>query len=234
MNVLNLLSGGAANGLVNRTEPRFQALTGLSIQGTFSAVGQMKEALLAGTPCDLIILSDALIAELMAAGRLEPGSARPLGVVKTGVCVPQGEAAVDVGDEAALARTLAAAQAIYFPDPVKATAGIHFMKVLQRLGLDQTMAPRLRVFPNGQTAMATMARDAQAGQQGLVGCTQVTEILNTPGVSLCGMLPPGFELLTVYTAAVVRGAPGAAAARQLIELLTDAESAPVRQACGFD
>ena len=32
-------------------------------------------ALLAGQPCDLIILSEALIAELMAAGHLQPGSA---------------------------------------------------------------------------------------------------------------------------------------------------------------
>lgn len=233
MSVLHVLSGGAANGLVSRVEPRLTALTGLRIEGTFSAVGQMKDALLAGAPCDLIILSEALIQELMDMGRLEPGGARSLGAVKTGLGVPLGQAVPAVGDEAALRQALASASTVYAPDMVKSTAGIHFMKVLKHLGLDVSLGPRLKEFPNGQTAMAAMARDAQAGQSGLIGCTQVTEILNTPGVQLAGLLPPSLELSTVYAAAVVRGAPHAAGARQMIDLLTDAEAAPVRLACGF-
>lgn len=233
MTALHLLSGGAANGLVSRMEPRFTQLTGLRIDGTFSAVGQMRDALLAGSPCDVIILSDGLIRELMEGGHLQPGSARAIGQVKTGVAVPQGQAAPAVGDEAALRHALASASAVYAPDLVKSTAGIHFMKVLQSLGLETALGERLKAFPNGQTAMATMARDAQAGQQGLVGCTQVTEILNTPGVQLAGLLPAAFELSTVYTAAVVRDAPNAKAAQQLIELLAEPDAASVRQACGF-
>ncbi len=233
MNALHLLSGGAANGLVSRTAPRFTAQTGLRIAGTFSAVGQMKDALLAGTPCDLIILSDALIAQLMAAGKLEAGSARAIGAVKTGVAVPTGQAAPQVDDEAALRQVLASAQAVYAPHLTQSTAGIHFMKVLRHLGLEQVLGSRLKEFPNGQTAMAAMARDAQAGQAGLVGCTQVTEILNTAGVQLAGLLPPALELSTVYTAAVVKGAPNAAAAHQLIDMLAAPEAGELRQSCGF-
>jgi len=233
MSDLHLLSGGAANGLVSRMEAGFAARTGLRIAGTFSAVGQMKDALLAGAPCDLLILSDALVRELMEMGKLEPGSARSIGAVKTGIAVPAGQTAPAVGDEASLQRALASAQAVYAPDLEKSTAGIHFMKVLRQLGLDQSLGPRLKAFANGQTAMAAMARDAQAGESGLIGCTQVTEILNTAGVQLAGLLPPSLELSTVYTAAVVRGAPNADAARQLIEMLAAPEAAQVRQACGF-
>ena len=53
---------------------------------------------------------------------------------------------------------MSAAQGIYFPDPDKATAGIHFMNVLKALGLDETMRPKFRVFPNGATAMGEMAK----------------------------------------------------------------------------
>ena len=35
-----------------------------------------------------------------------------------------------------------------------------------------------------------------------IGCTQVTEILNTPGVTLVGPLPEGCALATIYTGAV--------------------------------
>ena len=45
---LKLLSGGAAQGVVAALAGRLQAETGYGIDGTFSAVGAMKEKLLAG------------------------------------------------------------------------------------------------------------------------------------------------------------------------------------------
>ena len=35
-----------------------------------------------------------------------------------------------------------------------------------------------------------------------IGCTQETEIRGTPGLALVAPLPPGCDLVTVYTAAV--------------------------------
>jgi molybdate transport system substrate-binding protein len=96
------------------------------------------------------------------------------------------------------------------------------------------VAEQLRPFPNGQTAMAAMARAAQAGEQGLIGCTQVTEILNTPGVVLAGPLPAGLELSTLYVAAVARSSQAAQAATELIALLTDPSHEATRRDCGFD
>ena len=78
-----------------------------------------------------------------------------------------------------------------------------------------------------------MAADAAAGHVGLLGCTQVTEILNTAGVQLAGLLPTRLELSTVYTAAVVQGSAQALAAAQLCAMLADQASGPVRAACGF-
>jgi molybdate transport system substrate-binding protein len=231
---LHVLSGGAANGLVSRLEARFTARTGMAIAGTFSAVGQMKDALLAGAPCDVVILTQALIDELMASSHLLPGSARPVGLVRTGVAVAKGQAAPDVGSADALRQALLGARAIYVPDLSRSTAGLHIMKVLRTLGIEQQVAEQLRPFPNGQTAMAAMARAAQAGEQGLIGCTQVTEILNTPGVALAGLLPAGLELSTLYVAAVARSSGAAPAATELIALLSDPSHEATRRDCGFD
>ncbi|MEZ5652802.1 MAG: hypothetical protein R3E87_19880 [Burkholderiaceae bacterium] len=46
----------------------------------------------------------------------------------------------------------------YVPDYEKSTAGIHFAGVLRQLGIFETVQARLKAFPNGQTAMAAMAR----------------------------------------------------------------------------
>ena len=227
---IRLLSGGAAQGLVKQLQERFLEESGYVVEGTFGAVGAMRDQLLAGEPCDLVILSQALVDQLIADGHLDRGSAVPLGAVQTGVAVKAGQAAPDVSSASSLKSALLAAQGIYFPDPVKATAGIHFMKVLTALGIDQKLAPRLRPFPNGATAMREMA---QAGEGGLIGCTQVTEIMYTPGVQLVGLLPPEFELATVYTAAVCSAAQEPKAAGDLIRLLASPATAAVRAAGGF-
>jgi len=147
------------------------------------------------------------------------------------VAVKAGAPAPLVDTPEQLKAALLAATGIYFPDPIKATAGIHFMSVLKQLGIDTELAPRLRPFPNGATAMGEMAR---CDESGLIGCTQVTEILYTPGVSLVAPLPQAFELATVYTAAVSSQADSPQAAAALIALLISPSSAALRAAGGFE
>jgi molybdate transport system substrate-binding protein len=61
---LNILSGGAAQGLVGSLSPAFEAQTGLDIAGEFGAVGAMAEKLRSGMPADMVILTSALVAKL--------------------------------------------------------------------------------------------------------------------------------------------------------------------------
>ncbi len=231
MDSLYVLSGGAAQGLVTQLQDRFTQKSGAAIKGTFGAVGMMKDKLLAGEACDVMIVSDAMVKELTSSGDLVAGSAQALGAVKTGVAVKTGEKAVDVSNPDALKATLRAARGIYFPDPIKATAGIHVMKVLKALGLDAELADRLRPYANGATAMKAMA---DCKEPGLIGCTQATEILFTDGVELVAPLPKEFELATVYTAAVCTKAGQPQAARELIAMLASAEFSALRQECGFE
>jgi len=222
---LAFLSGGAAHGLVRALAGH----AGVEVGGHFGAVGAMRERFLAGEPCDILILTHAQIAELCAQERAEPRMSCDLGSVATSVAVRTSDAAPDVASAEGLRAALLAADGIYFPDPAKATAGIHFMKVLRALGLAER--PELRTFPNGATAMAALA---QAPEADAVGCTQVTEILHTSGVRLVGPLPPGFELATTYVAAVAADAADRDGARDFVERLTGAASAELRRACGFD
>lgn len=231
MDAIRILSGGAAQGLVTRLKDGFTRKSGISVDGTFGAVGMMKDKLLAGEACDVMIVSDAMVKDLTGSGHLVAGSAQALGAVKTGVAVKTGEKPVDVSSPDALKATLRAARGIYFPDPIKATAGIHVMKVLKALGLDVELADRLHPYANGATAMKAMAECAETG---LIGCTQATEILFTEGVELVAPLPKQFELATVYTAAVCTKAGQPQAARELIAMLASAEFSELRRDCGFE
>jgi molybdate transport system substrate-binding protein len=88
----------------------------------------------------------------------------------------------------------------------------------------------VKTYPNGATAMRALA--AATGVRP-IGCTQVTEILNTPGVALVAPLPPGCELRTTYTAAVAARAEHPDEARALIALLTGSEAGAARAEAGF-
>jgi molybdate transport system substrate-binding protein len=225
MKRLAVLSAGAAQGVVTA----LAAEHGIALEGSFGAVGAMKEKLLAGAPCELIVLSRALIDELVAAGRVS--SSGDLGTVRTGVAVREGDPVPDISGEEGLRAALLAAEEIFFPDPVKATAGIHLAKILERLGIRDQVAARLRPHPNGATAMREMAA-RQAGR--VIGCTQVTEIRNTPGAKLVGALPARFELATVYTAALTPEGTRSTAARTLLAALCGEPSKDLRRKAGFD
>ena len=228
---IHLLCAGAAQGLVTALQPRLLQELGAQTGGRFGAVGAMKEAFGAGEPCDLFVSSDTIVTALIAEGLLLPDSRTPLGRVRTGVAVRSGSAHPAVSTPEALAAALRAADVVHYPDPQRATAGIHFAKVLRELGLDGELQDRIRTFPNGATAMRELAASLASNP---IGCTQVTEILFTPGVDLVGLLPPQFELATVYTAAVPARAAQPALATRFIEMMTAPDTAELRLRCGFE
>ena len=231
MPAMHLLCAGAAQGLVKALQARFEADTDSVLQGRFGAVGAMKEALLAGDPCDLMVLTDAMVNTLVAEGLLRADTRAPLGRVRTGVAVRHGEPRPDVSTPEALQAALLGADAIYFPDPVRATAGIHFANVMRELGIHDTLQPRFRTYPNGATAMRELS---QTTAPRMLGCTQVTEINDTDGVDLVGALPDRFELATVYTAAVSTRAMQPELAAQFIALLSGLASRDLRAQGGFE
>jgi len=216
MTTLRLLSGGAAHGLVERIRPSFESRIGCTIDGTFSAVGAMRDRLLAGEPADVMILSRALIDALAKSGHVVPSSVTDVATVATAVAVRRGDPLPDVGTADALRAALAAADEIHFPDPAQATAGIHFAGVLRKLGLEEQVAGRVKLGANGATAMRALAASTA---QRPVGCTQETEIRATAGVVLVAALPPGCDLVTTYTAAVTTRSQAAAEASALVAAL---------------
>jgi molybdate transport system substrate-binding protein len=158
------------------------------------------------------------------------GSAAALGAVETAVAVRDGDAAPAIGDGAALREALLASDAIYVPDIVSSTAGIHVAKVLRNLGVFDTVQPRLKVFPNGATAMRELAA---SNAKRPVGSTQSTEIIVTKGLKLVGVLPEPHGLATVYSAAVTARAQDAKAARALVAMLVSPAQRGARARAGF-
>jgi molybdate transport system substrate-binding protein len=230
MSSLKILSGGAAQGLVASLAAAFKKRTGLDIEGEFGAVGAMAAKLRGGQPADMVVLTAALIADLARENLVSSASISDIGRVETAIAVRAGEPLASVDDAASLREVLLGADAIFVPDTKASTAGIHIAKVLTQLGIAGEVAARLKIYPNGATAMRHLAASDASRP---VGMTQSTEIISTKGVKLSGSLPKGSDLSTVYTAAVTTGAAHARQAQLLIDLLTGADQGKLRERAGF-
>ena len=140
MNNLNILSGGAAQGLVGSLAPAFKAQTGFDIAGEFGAVGLMADKLRGGMPTDIVILTAALLATLAEERLVVAASISDVGLVETALAVRASDPKVVARDEAGLRDALLASDAIFVPDTKASTAGIHVAKVLARLGIAKKFA----------------------------------------------------------------------------------------------
>jgi molybdate transport system substrate-binding protein len=231
MATIRILSGGAAQAVVEAVAANFERETGHRIDGEFSAVGAMKAKIVAGAAVDLAILTAPLIDELIASGHVVPGSRADLGRVGTGVAVRAGTPLPDVSNAQALRGNLLAANAIACPDPEVATAGRVVMQMLARLGIAGELQDRMRFFPNGYAAMGWLA-----SSRGLLemGITQVTEILPNKGVEYVGPLPDAFQMKAVYSLGLAARAAHPEAARQFAAALTSPASREVLIAAGYE
>lgn len=227
---LNVLSGGAAQGLVASLAPHFRTQTGFDITGEFGAVGAMAEKLRSGVPTDLVILTAALVARLVEEGLVVSSSVSDIGLVETALAVRQRDPLLAVRSATELREALLSSDAIFVPDTKVSTAGLHVAKVFDHLGITAQMAARLKIHPNGATAMRHLASSDAVRP---IGCTQSTEIISTEGIVFCGPLPAECALATMYTAGVTVCAKNARQAYILSKLLNSNLAQELRNRAGF-
>lgn len=231
MATIRILSGGAAQAVVEKIAADFRRDTGHDILAEFSAVGAMQAKVVAGAPVDLVILTAALVDGLSAEGFVVAGSRVDLGKVGTGVAVRAGTPLPDVSTAALLRGHLLAATRVTCPDPAVATAGKVVMTLIERLGIAAQVLPKMQYFPNGYAAMDWLAKSTGPLDMGI---TQITEILPNRGVALAGPLPGELQIKTVYSVGLASRSANAEVARSFIGRLTAPAARPILAAAGYE
>ncbi len=231
MTTLNVFCAGAAQAAVTEIADKFERDTGHAVAATFGAVGAMKAHVIAGEPADLIVLTGALIDELIQQEWVVAGSRVDLGKVGTGVAVRAGAPLPDIRNTRVLRGNLLAATRVLFPDPAVATAGKVVMSALDKMGIKDELKSRLHFFPNGYAAMNDLAKSTGLLEMGI---TQITEIVANKGVTLVGPLPADVQNVAVYSVGLAVNSKDAELAKELIRRLTGFSAQPVLSAAGFD
>jgi molybdate transport system substrate-binding protein len=137
----------SANGLrtvLADIAPAFERATGHKLTITTTETGEIRERILGGARYDVIALPQTTAEELAKLGHIDPNSMVPVIRINFGLAVRAGAPKPDTGSADGLKRALIAAQSVLITDPATGgISGVHFMQVLERLGIVAEMRPKL-------------------------------------------------------------------------------------------
>jgi molybdate transport system substrate-binding protein len=225
---ISVLSAAAVQVPLTELAERFEKATGNHVRLEFSTGGGVESKIRGGAHPDLVVNAAERLQAMAQGGLVAPG-ARSLGVVRMGVAVRKGGKTPDLSSAAAFRVSLLAAPSIAYGDPARgATTGIHFAKVLERLGIQDAVRGKSLLAENGIDVMKLVA----AGEAE-IGVTQISEILHVKGDTLAGPLPAELQLASNYSVAHGSATPQAAAA-QFADLLVSEEGRARFRHAGFD
>jgi molybdate transport system substrate-binding protein len=169
---------------------------------------------------------------LVKDGKASAGSVTEVARAGIAVAVRQGAPKPHISSPDALKRTLLAAKSISYVDPASGGAsGIHFAKVLDRLGIASEM-PSKTVFPDPKTPAEVGVVVANGDAE--IGVHIIQELMPVAGIEIVGPLPGDLQHTIVFSAAIMTAAKDIAAAKALVDFLRTPESAKVIEAKGME
>lgn len=179
-----------------------------------------------GEPFDIVVLDNAQITKLTAAGKIAAGSAQPMVRSLVTVAVRAGAQRPAIDTLEAFKAALRAAQTIgYSTGP----SGVALLGMIEAWGLNAQLQPRLIQAPPGRPVGALIAEGEVE-----IGIQQYSELMNVAGVDILGPLPPGAEIISTFTAAVGAAAADPEEARRYVEYLSSPALAEAKRRQGFE
>jgi molybdate transport system substrate-binding protein len=179
-----------------------------------------------GEGFDFVVLAAAVIEQLAAGGRVDPGSRTDLARSGVAIAVAAEAPRPDVSSEAAIRDAVLRARSIgYSTGP----SGAHIVRLFERWGIADAIAPRIVQAPPGVPVGTLVARgDVELGFQ------QLSELMHLPGIDVIGPLPPEIQAATVFSAAVCTASSCPAAAEALLSFLASPEADAAKRRHGME
>jgi molybdate transport system substrate-binding protein len=229
---LRVLSAFGMQSVMEDLGPKFERATGHKLAISFATGGATVKRVQGGEAADVVITTQPGINSVVKDGKAVAGNVTALARAGIFVAVRKGAPRPDISSPDALKRALLAAKSISYVNPASGGAsGIHFAKVLDRLGVANEMKSKT-VFPNPKTPAGVGV--VVANGEAEIGVHIVQELMPVAGIDLVGPLPGDLQDTVVFSAAIMTGAKEAAAAKALVDFLRTPESAKVIKAKGME
>lgn len=221
--VLSTIS--AKEALIELT-PEFEHASGHKVNITYAGGSGLADQIRKGRRADLFIGPEEFSDPLLKEGKLQAGTRTAFARSTTGLAVRAGAAKPDIGSPEKLKNVLLAARSVSYST---GASGMHFVKVMERLGIADAVAAKKVAPKPGELVGAVVARgDAEIGVQ------QVSELLPVTGIQILDPLPAELQQTIVYGATGFPGSSQREAAQAFVNFLRSEPSKAVLRKMGLD
>lgn len=211
--------------VVQELGAQFERDTGHKLVAKFVSGPVVKREIDAGEPFDLAISAAPVIDALMKEGKIVPGTRADVAYAAVGVGVRADAQKPNVGTVEAFKRALLDAKSV--AHSAEGPSGVHFKRLLDRLGIAEEMKPKLKPMSGDALLKAVPSGTAE-----MIISSMPDVIAN--GTVLVGPLPQELQLYIRFAAGVGTHAKEAEAAKVLMKFLTAPAAVPVIKAKGME
>src|SRR5439155_4338092 len=174
---------------------QYETATGNKVRVVLDTAGATEQKFRDDPQAVLLITTLPVINDAEKTGKLQGGTPYRLGDSLAGIAYPPGSGKPDISTAEKLRAALLSAKRIAFSDPARgATVGIHFMKVIESLGVKDEVQRKATVAKDGPETMRLVLEEKID-----LGVTQIPEILQASRNAVAGPFPKEFELATTYS-----------------------------------
>jgi molybdate transport system substrate-binding protein len=231
MKTLKILGAGPVKRGVTKLAADFEKKSGHKITVEFVGAPSVSERVLAGEAVDVAVVPQSAMEEFEKQGKVAAGTRGMMGRSRMGIVVKKGASAPDISSADAFKRAMLEADEIVCN---VASSGVYMVKLLEKLGIGEATAPKVRKLADTVKVMEHVAGSSARA----VGVGQLAEIseLAEKGVAiaLVAPLPDAIQNVTAYNAAATAASREPEAARELARFLAAPEAKPVFAATGID
>lgn len=209
--------------------PKFEKETGNKVTITWGLISSFTKKAQEGDVPDVLVVSRASIDSLAKDGKIAAGGPTLASSIFA-VGVKQGAPKPDISSPEALKKVLLTARAVGYTDPAAVGAsGVHFSKVIERLGIASEIKAKSK-FPPPAGFVGTLLTNGEVD----IAIQSKPELTTTPDVEVVGPLPGDLGSTTVFAVGVGAASANTEAGKALVKFLTSPEAQAVFKAKGFD
>lgn len=179
----------------------------------------------AGEPFDVAILASDALDHLAAAGHIVPTSRVDVARSAMAMAIVSGHPHPRIEDEAGLGRAILAAGRVgYSTGP----SGTHLLRLFERLGIMETLRPRLVQAPPG-VPVGTLIAHGEVE----VGFQQLSELVDVRGIEIVH-LPASAQSYTIFSGGVCTASTHPREAADFLAYLASPGTTAIKQRRGME
>jgi molybdate transport system substrate-binding protein len=226
---IRVMSGGAPKEVFGQLTPKFEQQTGNKVVFVYDVLSALREKIAAGEKVDVLVMPVPMLDGYAKDGKLSASGRATFGIVGTSVVVKEGAPRPDISTKEKFREAMLAARSVVHATPGKTPSGTHMGKVMEQLGIADSMAKKVIHRPALEGGVQLVV-DGQAE----IGIYPASEVAGVKGVSIVGPLPNGIDLNTLYGGAAMAESAAGDVASAFVKFMAAPENRTVWKHAGFD